>query len=204
MRFAFCLRKHLDFSDHTPLSRARSGDDRNGLLVLRVLRARSGRQLQHNCMLPLAQPGDEHNLPVRELECVVMHVRLILADLPEARHFLFDLFPELQIREKTMLVFDLFLERDLRAGKEAHGYVWFSDRGKTASDRVAEFRRHQFVSDHCRSRCDELQTVVAHRRYPTIANNQYGCPVSNMANPGGNFVSAYRMGGPPSSMRPSH
>jgi hypothetical protein len=41
-----------------------------------------------------------------------------------------------------MLALDLFFERDLRAGKKAHGHVWFSDRGKTISDRVAEFRRH--------------------------------------------------------------
>jgi hypothetical protein len=42
----------------------------------------------------------------------VMHVRLILVGLPEARHFLPKLFPGLQVRDETksMLVFDLFLE----------------------------------------------------------------------------------------------
>ena len=29
-----------------------------------------------------------------------------------------------------MIALDLFLERDLRAGKKTHGHVWFSDRGK--------------------------------------------------------------------------
>src|SRR5262249_62396648 len=107
--------------------KTRSGDDCNALRVLRIFCARSGRQLQHNCMLPLAQSGDEHNLPVRELERVVMYVRLILIDLPEARDFLPNLFRQLQIREETVLVVDLSLEHDLRARKDAHAYLTFSD-----------------------------------------------------------------------------
>jgi len=91
-----------------------------------------------------------------------MQVRLIRVDLPEARHSLSNLFRALQAREETMLVFHLILKRDLGAGKQAHGNVRFSDRGKTAGDGVAESCRHQFVPDHCGSRCNELQTVVAH------------------------------------------
>ena len=39
--------------------------------------------MQHNCLLPLTDPVEQHNLPVGELERVVMHVRLVLLDLPE-------------------------------------------------------------------------------------------------------------------------
>src|SRR5262249_38818669 len=56
------------------------------------------------------------------------------------------------------------LERNLRAGEQAHRYVWFSHRGKTARDRVVELRRYEFVSDLCGSGRHMVQTVVAHRR----------------------------------------
>ena len=112
-----------------PPRRTRSRDDTNALLLLRFLRgARSSWQLQHSRLLTLTEAGEQYNRPVGKLECVVMHVRLFLIDLPEPSHF----FSELPVREETksMLALDLFLERDLRAGKKAHGHVWFSDRGK--------------------------------------------------------------------------
>ena len=85
--------------------------------------------MQHNCVLTLTELGEQHNLPVGELECVVMHVRLILLDLPEPCHFFPNLSPGLQARKETksMLVFDLFLECDLRAGKKAYCYSWLLD-----------------------------------------------------------------------------
>src|ERR1700676_1041720 len=140
-----------------------SADDGNPLLLLRFLRrARSSWQLQHSRLLTHAEPGEQHNLPVGELKRVVMHVRLLLLDLPEPSHFPPELFPRHPVREENAL--DLVLERNLRAGKKAHGHVWFSHRGTTTSDRVVECRRHQFVCDLCRSGCNELQTVVAHGR----------------------------------------
>src|ERR1700674_3417452 len=94
-----------------------------------------------------------------------MHVRLLLLDLPEPSHFLSALFPRHPVREETTsLALDLFLERDLRAGKKAHGHVRFSDRGKTTSDRVVESRRHQLVSDRRRSGRNIVEAVVAHDR----------------------------------------
>src|SRR5262249_58602814 len=62
------------------------------------------------------------------------------------------------------LELDLLLERNLRAGEEAHRYVWFSHGGKTARDRVVELRRYEFVSHLCGSGRHMVQTVVAHRR----------------------------------------
>src|SRR5260370_18192301 len=87
MTFAFRLRKHLDFSDHTPLSRTRSGDDGNALRVLPASRVRTARQFQPNSFLPLAHPCDRHNLPFRELEAIVLHGRLLLFDFPKAPPF---------------------------------------------------------------------------------------------------------------------
>src|SRR5262249_20451206 len=128
-----------------------------------LLRARSGRQLQDGRVLPLTESGEHDDLTVGKLKRIVMHVGLILLDLLEPRHFP-KLFRWLQAREESesMLVLDLFLERDLRAGKKTYRHVWFPDRSKTARDRVAELRRNQFVSDHGGPGCNELQTVVAH------------------------------------------
>jgi hypothetical protein len=68
---------------------AGSGDERSVLLVFGfVRRARRGRQLEHRRVLAFAQPGEQHGLPVRELQRFVMHVRLAHVDLPEQRYFL--------------------------------------------------------------------------------------------------------------------
>jgi hypothetical protein len=82
-------------------------------------------------LLTLTETGEQHNLPAGELECVVMHVRLLLLDLPEPSHFLSEPFPGHPVLDETksMLALDLVFERDLRAGKKAHGHVWFADRG---------------------------------------------------------------------------
>ena len=60
------------------------------------------------------------------------------------------------------LAFDVLLKRDLGAGKQTHRYVWFADRGETARDRVIELSHNQFVLDFRGSRCNVVQTVVAH------------------------------------------
>jgi len=100
--------------------------------------------------LTFTQPGKQHDLPVRELQRVVMHVWLLQVDLPESSYLLLDEFlvPE---ELKNTLAFDLPLERDLRAGKKTYSYMWFPDGGKTTSESVIELRRHQLVSDLCGS-----------------------------------------------------
>jgi hypothetical protein len=82
-----------------------------------VRKARRSRQLQHGCVLAFAQPGEQHDLPVRELQRIVMKAWLAHVDLPELRHFLPEL-PEFHTREKSKkaLVLDFRFERDLRAG----------------------------------------------------------------------------------------
>jgi hypothetical protein len=94
---------------------ARLPDEQIALLPLRcVHRARRSRQLQHGCVLAFAQPGEQHGLPVGELQRIVVHRRVTYVDLPEPSHFP----PELHLREKTKsaLVLDFLFERDLRAG----------------------------------------------------------------------------------------
>jgi hypothetical protein len=68
-------------------------------------------------VLPFAHPSEQHDLPVGELQRIVMHAWLAHVDLPELRHFLPEL-PEFHAREKSKraLVLDFLFERDLRAG----------------------------------------------------------------------------------------
>src|SRR5690242_19499765 len=52
------------------------------LLSLRLGRGRRlRRQLQHGCLLTLDEFGQQYGLPVRKLERIVVHPRLILVDL---------------------------------------------------------------------------------------------------------------------------
>src|SRR6516225_10083319 len=95
-----------------------------------------------------------------------MHVRLVRVQLSEAGYLVANSLFTFPAREKAKpaLELDLLLERNLRAGEQAHRYVWFSHGGKTARDRVVELRRYEFVSDLCGSGRHMVQTVVAHQR----------------------------------------
>src|SRR6516225_1296209 len=95
-----------------------------------------------------------------------MHVRLVRVQLSEAGYLVANSLFTFPAREKAKptLELDLLLERNLRAGEQAHCHVWFPHGGKTARDRVVELRRYEFVSDLCGSGRHMVQTVVAHRR----------------------------------------
>src|SRR5262245_57691608 len=99
-----------------------------------------------------------------------MYVRLIRVYLPEASHLVTDSLSTLPACEdgKSTLELDLFLERNLCAGKQAHRHVWLSHRGKAARDRVVEPRRYELVSDLSGSGCYLVQTVVAHRHHSLL------------------------------------
>src|SRR5262249_31342336 len=127
-----------------------------------------GRQLQHRCVLTFIKPRDQHGLSVGEFKCIVMHVRLVRVQLPEAGNLVTNYLSADPVCGKATLKLDLLLERNLGAGKEAHRHVWFSPRGKTARDRVVELRRYELVSDLCRSGRYMVQTVVAHRRHSLL------------------------------------
>src|SRR5208282_5699699 len=102
---------------------ARSGNERNALLLLRFVRgARGSGQLQHGRVLTFREPGKQHDLPVGELQRVVMHVWLLHLDLPESSYLLPDEFLATDELKNT-LAFDFRLECDLRAGKKTHSYT---------------------------------------------------------------------------------
>jgi hypothetical protein len=68
-------------------------------------------------VLTFAQLSELHDLPVGELQRVVMHVGLLQVDLPEPSHLLPDEFPI-----KNILALHFPLECDLRTGKKAYCY----------------------------------------------------------------------------------
>jgi hypothetical protein len=112
-------------------------------------------------VLTFVEPGEQHDLPVGELQRVMMRVWLLHLDLPKSSYLLPDEFlaPE---DLKNMLALHFPLERDLRTGKKKHGYMGFSDGGEATSERVIELRCHKSVSNFRRAGRDEMQTVVAH------------------------------------------
>src|SRR5436189_6211741 len=57
----------------------------------------SGRQLQHGCTLALAKAREQHRLPVRKFQRIVMGHGVVHVDLPEARKPL----PDLLVRKNT-------------------------------------------------------------------------------------------------------
>jgi hypothetical protein len=100
----------------------------------------SGGQLQYRCALAVAEAREQHQLSIREFQCIVMARGDIHVDLPEASKPLLN-FPA---REKATqsLAFDILVERDFRAGQQADGYVWFPDGGEAASDGIVEAGRY--------------------------------------------------------------
>ena len=131
------------------------------LLLCFLCGARRSRQLQHGRVLTFAQPGKLHDLTIGELQGVMMHAGLLQVDPPKSSYLRTDqlLAPD---DIKNMLAFDFLRKCYLRSRKEAHCYGWLFDRCEPTSERVFELRRHQLVSDLCRSGCNEIQTVVAH------------------------------------------
>src|SRR6266566_2292878 len=91
--------------------------------------------------------------------------RVVHINLPEAREPL----PDFLVRQNTdaerRLTFDILVECDLGTGQQADRNVRLSDRRESASNRIAEFRRHQLVLDLGGPVRDVVQTVVTHRRH---------------------------------------
>jgi hypothetical protein len=85
------------------------------LLLLRCIhRATRSGQLQHGCVLAFAHPGEQHGLPVGELQRIVMRHQPTHIDLPESRQ----LRSQFDVREKSKKAFvlDFVFERDLCTG----------------------------------------------------------------------------------------
>jgi len=120
-------------------------------------------QLQHACILICAEMREQHDLAIRELKGIMVHVRIVQVDLPEQCHLVTDVLrsPLEKGQPKSPLALDLLLERNLCARKKAHGHLRFSNRGKPACRGTPKFRCDQLVADLCRSGRNIVQTVVA-------------------------------------------
>jgi hypothetical protein len=89
---------------------------------MRALRAACRRrQLQDRRALTLAQASQQHDLPAGELQRIVMNMRLIHIDLPEAGDLLLD--PSNREETEGRLAFDIPLKCKLSAGKQANDNV---------------------------------------------------------------------------------
>src|SRR6516165_11767806 len=122
------------------------------------------RQLQHGRALTLAQARDQHHLPVREFQRIVMGHGVVYVDLPEACETLPDLLVWQNAGAKQRLAFDILVERNFGAGQQADRNMRFAGRRKTARDGTTELGRHQLVLDPGRPGRDMVQTIVTHRR----------------------------------------
>jgi hypothetical protein len=77
------------------------------------------RQLQHRRVLTLAEISDQHDLSIRELERIVVHCRVLVVDLAEARHFVRQ-FIGGQKREPSV-AFDFFFKCKFCPWQQADG-----------------------------------------------------------------------------------
>src|SRR5579863_10427562 len=125
-----------------------------------MLAERRRRQLQHRRLLSRIKIGHLDDLTIRKFERVVMRMRIVQIDLPEARQLAGDFLT----RQKAEHAVDrhIIVEGQFRARPEAYRYAWPAYRGKAPRARQSKFRRRQPVSDLGRSRSDIMQTVVAH------------------------------------------
>src|SRR5215470_14316981 len=121
-------------------------------------------QLQHGRTLTLAQARDQHHLPVRKFQRIVMGHGVVYVDLPEACESLPDLLVWQNAGAKRRLAFDILVERNFGAGQQADRNTRFAGRRKTARDGITELDRHQLVLDPGRPGRDMVQTIVTHRR----------------------------------------
>jgi hypothetical protein len=94
----------------------------------------------------------QHDFSVRELEGIMMTVRLPLVDLLEARHPVLEASGEY---EPNFALY-LFLKRKFRARKQTNGYAWVIFGSETARDRMGKTRRDEPVAYLRRARCDEF------------------------------------------------
>src|SRR6516162_3817608 len=92
------------------------------------------RQLQHHRALAFAQAREQHDLPVREFQRIVMDHSVLHVDLPEARELLSDFLVGEDADAKHRLALDILVERNLRARQQTDCNMRLPNRGKAARD----------------------------------------------------------------------
>jgi hypothetical protein len=81
-------------------------------------------------VLTLTQVRDQGDLPIGELQCVVMPGRLLWIDLPEARDLLFE--TTVAHEWECCIAFHVSLKRNFGPRQQANRHVPLADRGKAA------------------------------------------------------------------------
>src|SRR5258705_7483136 len=89
---------------------------------------------------------------------------IVHVDLPKAREALSDFLVRENPDAERRLAFDIRIEGDLRAGKQANRDIRLADCGKSARDGIVEFSHDQLVLDRGWPGCNMEQTVVTYRR----------------------------------------
>src|SRR5215510_2093041 len=112
------------------------------------------RQLQHGCLLAFAQEGQKKSLPIRQLERVMVHVRLFTIDLAKNCR----LVPS---GGGSAIDCDFRIEGKLRAGKHADRGAGVARSGKSTRA-GAEITRSKLVANARGTRFDVHQAIVAH------------------------------------------
>src|SRR5712691_763605 len=120
----------------------------------------AGRQLQHGRVLAFDHAGQQHDLAAGEFERVVMRVRPLAIDLPEARRLLADF----AVGQEAVggLAHRVLFEGKLGARTKAYRDARRADRREAAGEGVGEVGGHQFVADLSGPRRYAIETVVAH------------------------------------------
>src|SRR5262249_14116100 len=114
------------------------------------------RQLQHRRVLPFGQVCQQHDLPIRKFEGVVVRTWIVHVDLPKAGDPVSDgLLPEDQLKSGWNAL-DLLVERDLGPRQEAHGHLGVADGAESTRGGVPEFCGYQLVFDLRWSRSDTV------------------------------------------------
>jgi len=102
------------------------------LLLYLHLHAGCGWELQHGCALPLRQISEKNDFSVRELQRIVMSMRVVAVDLSKPGYSLLD-FP-MHEEPNPGLVSNYLLKGQLGSRKEAHSHIRFTRPGEAAGN----------------------------------------------------------------------
>src|SRR5262245_43795649 len=123
-------------------------------------------KLQDCRLLTLDEFRQQDGLPIRKLERVMMHPRLVLVDLPKDRRLI--AHPaRAQAEESGRRACDLPGKRELRSRKNAHrhGGVFLGGKSPRAGTKVA---RRELVANSRSTRLHIVKAVVAHGEAPLL------------------------------------
>jgi hypothetical protein len=130
------------------------------------------RQLQDRAALTRPQSREQDDLPVGELDRIVMSGGVVLVDLAEPTQPVARVpsgLVEEQRLQHGIIPLHFRFEGDLGARQQADRDRWLAERGKPACKRVAKIGGYQSVADSRWSRGDAVKTVIAHGGAPYFA-----------------------------------